>query len=94
MLQFKINCHLILYTLIHSYTHPSTHQKKSNKATTETLREIYAIFHAEEQCHANAEIAQMKRWNILEDGTPKPNKNYARSLNGSTPMLMICLFIY
>ena len=90
MLQFKINCHLILYTLIHSYTH----QKKSNKATTETLHEMYAIFHTEEQCHANAEIAQMKRWNILEDGTPKPNKNYARSLNGSTPMLMICLFIY
>ena len=55
---------------------------------------MYAIFHTEEQCHANAEIAQMKRWNILEDGTPKPNKNYARLLNGSTPMLMICLFIY
>ena len=70
MLQFKINCHLILYTLIHSYTH----QKKSNKATTETLREIYAIFHAEEQCHANAEIEQMKRLNMLEDGTPKPIK--------------------
>ena len=35
----------------------------------------------------------MKRLNMLEDGTPKPNKNYARSLNGSTPMLMICLFI-
>ena len=35
----------------------------------------------------------MKRLNMLEDGTPKPNKNYARLLNGSTPMLMICLFI-
>ena len=23
----------------------------------------------------NAEIAQMKRWNMLEDGTPKSNKN-------------------
>ena len=53
---------------------------------------MYDIFHAEEQCHANAEIEQMKRLNMLEDGTPKPNKNYARSLNGSTPMLMICLF--
>lgn len=47
----------------------------SKKAPTETLREMYAIFHAEEQRHANAEIALMKRWGMLEGDIPKPNKN-------------------
>ncbi len=32
------------------------------KAPTETLRDIYRHFHAEEQKHANAELALMRRW--------------------------------
>lgn len=36
---------------------------------------MYAIFHAEEQRHANAEMALMKRWGMLEGDIPKPNKN-------------------
>ncbi len=47
----------------------------SKKAPNATLREIYAIFHAEEQRHANAEMALMKRWGMLENDIPKPNKN-------------------
>lgn len=47
----------------------------SKKAPNATLKEIYAIFHAEEQRHANAEMALMKRWGMLEDDIPKPNKN-------------------
>ncbi|SEL31392.1 reductase [Acinetobacter sp. DSM 11652] len=47
----------------------------SKKAPTDTLREMYAIFHAEEQRHANAEMALMKRWGMLEGDIPKPNKN-------------------
>lgn len=47
----------------------------SKKAPTETLREMYAIFHAEEQRHANAEMALMKRWGMLDGDIPKPNKN-------------------
>lgn len=47
----------------------------SKNAPTETLREMYAIFHAEEQRHANAEMALMKRWGMLEGDVPKPNKN-------------------
>ncbi|MCS4299251.1 MULTISPECIES: ferritin-like domain-containing protein [Acinetobacter] len=47
----------------------------SKKAPTATLREMYAIFHAEEQRHANAEMALMKRWGMLDGDIPKPNKN-------------------
>lgn len=47
----------------------------SKKAPTETLREMYAIFHAEEQRHANAEMALMKRWGMLDGDIPKPNKS-------------------
>ena len=49
----------------------------SKKAPTDTLKQIYAHFHAEEQRHANAEMALMKRWGMLpEDGSiPKPNNN-------------------
>jgi hypothetical protein len=41
------------------------------------LREIYRYFHAEEQKHANAELALMRRWGMLPDGEamPLPNKN-------------------
>ncbi|MGQ0701086.1 MAG: ferritin-like domain-containing protein [Panacagrimonas sp.] len=48
----------------------------AKKAPTETLREIYRYFHAEEQRHANAEMALMKRWGMLDgDELPEPNIN-------------------
>lgn len=49
----------------------------AKKAPNETLAEIYRYFHAEEQKHANAEMALMKRWGMLDDeGTlPEPNIN-------------------
>ena len=34
----------------------------AKKAPTPTIAEIYWYFHAEEQRHANAELALMKRW--------------------------------
>ncbi|MEV0467424.1 ferritin-like domain-containing protein [Nocardia tengchongensis] len=40
------------------------------------LKEIYRHFHAEEQKHANAELALMRRWGMLDgDSMPVPNKN-------------------
>ena len=48
----------------------------AKKAPTPTLAEIYRYFHAEEQRHANAELALMKRWGMLEKGeVPEPNIN-------------------
>ena len=48
----------------------------AKKAPTDTLREINTNFHAEEQRHANAEMALMKRWGMLEgDEIPEPNIN-------------------
>ncbi|MGH3524755.1 MAG: ferritin-like domain-containing protein [Mycobacterium sp.] len=48
----------------------------TRKAPTATLAEIYRYFHAEEQRHANAELALMKRWGMLDDGElPEPNIN-------------------
>lgn len=48
----------------------------AKKAPNDTLREIYSYFHAEEQRHANAEMALMKRWGMLEgDEIPEPNIN-------------------
>lgn len=48
----------------------------SKKAPTDTLREMYSYFHAEEQRHANAEMALMKRWGMLDgDELPEPNIN-------------------
>lgn len=48
----------------------------AKKAPNDTLKEIYVYFHAEEQRHANAEMALMKRWGMLEDGEmPEPNVN-------------------
>lgn len=44
------------------------------KAPTATIREIYQYFHAEEQKHANAELALMRRWGMLSgDRIPEPN---------------------
>ncbi len=48
----------------------------AKKAPTDTLREIYTYFHAEEQRHANAEMALMRRWGMLEgEELPEPNIN-------------------
>lgn len=46
------------------------------KTDDETLAELYRYFHAEEQRHANAELALMRRWGMLEaDEIPEPNIN-------------------
>ncbi|RZQ65638.1 ferritin-like domain-containing protein [Amycolatopsis suaedae] len=49
----------------------------ATKAPTPEIQEIYRYFHAEEQKHANAELALMKRWGMLDaDGSmPEPNIN-------------------
>ena len=48
----------------------------AKKAPNDTLKEIYTYFHAEEQRHANAEMALMKRWGMLDgDNIPEPSKN-------------------
>lgn len=48
----------------------------AKKAPTPTIAEIYRYFHAEEQRHANAELALMKRWGMLEgDEIPEPSVN-------------------
>ncbi len=54
----------------------------AQKAPTETLKQMYTYFHAEEQRHANAEMALMKRWGMLpEDGSmPQPSKNLLLAL--------------
>src|ERR1700743_812527 len=79
----------------------------AKKAPTPTIGEIYRYFHAEEQRHANAELALMKRWGMLSDGeVPEPNVNIrlaiswrerrgggmARALLGTViPMLEVAL---
>ncbi|MBB4855343.1 hypothetical protein HNP40_002744 [Mycobacteroides chelonae] len=48
----------------------------AKKAADEDLKQIYTYFHAEEQRHANAELALMRRWGMIEPGEmPVPNKN-------------------
>lgn len=49
----------------------------AKNAPTDTLRQMYSYFHAEEQRHANVEMALMKRWGMLEgdDDLPEPNIN-------------------
>lgn len=48
----------------------------AKKAPTPAIAEIYRYFHAEEQRHANAELALMKRWGMLDDDEmPEPNVN-------------------
>lgn len=48
----------------------------AKKAPTPTIAEIYRYFHAEEQRHANAELALLRRWGMLEDGEiPEPSIN-------------------
>lgn len=48
----------------------------ARKAEDPTLKALYTYFHAEEQRHANAEMALMRRWGMLEDDEiPLPNIN-------------------
>lgn len=49
----------------------------ATKAPTPTIQRIYEYFHAEEQKHANAELALMKRWGMLDEegNPPEPNIN-------------------
>ncbi|NNH70327.1 ferritin-like domain-containing protein [Nocardia uniformis] len=48
----------------------------ARKAPEGPLKEIYRYFHAEEQKHANAELALMRRWGMLgKAATPLPNNN-------------------
>ena len=48
----------------------------AKKAPNDTLKEIYVWFHAEEQRHANAEMALMQRWGMLDGSEiPEPNIN-------------------
>ena len=48
----------------------------AKKAPTPTLKSIYEHFHAEEQKHANAELALMRRWGMLDDDEiPAPSVN-------------------
>ena len=48
----------------------------ANKAPNDTLADLYRYFHAEEQRHANAELALMHRWGMITDGeVPEPNIN-------------------
>lgn len=53
----------------------------ARNAPNDTLREIYTYFHAEEQRHANAELALMKRWGMLDgDEIPAPNVNISHAM--------------
>lgn len=46
------------------------------KAPFDELKHIYEYFHAEEQRHANAELALMRRWGMIDDNEmPLPNNN-------------------
>ncbi|KLI06271.1 reductase [Mycolicibacterium conceptionense] len=54
----------------------------AKKAPNPTLKSIYEHFHAEEQKHANAELALMRRWGMLEDDEiPPPNVNVQLVIN-------------
>ena len=48
----------------------------AKKAPFDELKQIYQYFHAEEQRHANAELALMRRWGMVDgDEMPMPNNN-------------------
>lgn len=48
----------------------------AKKAPNDTLKELYVYFHAEEQRHANTEMALMRRWGMLDgEEIPEPNIN-------------------
>jgi len=54
----------------------------AKKAPTPTLKSIYEHFHAEEQKHANAELALMRRWGMLaDDEIPAPSVNVQLVIN-------------
>jgi len=46
----------------------------ARKADDPVLADLYRYFHAEEQRHANVELALMRRWDMLDgDGPPEPD---------------------
>jgi len=46
----------------------------ARKAEDPVLADVYRYFHAEEQRHANAELALMRRWDMLDgDEAPEPD---------------------
>jgi hypothetical protein len=48
----------------------------AKNAPNETLRQLYTYFHAEEQRHANVEMALMQRWGMLDnDEVPEPSRS-------------------
>jgi hypothetical protein len=53
------------------------------KVDDPALKEIYRYFQAEEQRHANAELALMHRWGMLDEGgqIPEPNINIRIVMN-------------
>jgi hypothetical protein len=54
----------------------------AKKAPNPTLKSIYEHFHAEEQKHANAELALMRRWGMLDnDEIPPPSVNVQLVIN-------------
>lgn len=42
----------------------------ARQASDPVLSDLYRYFHAEEQRHANAELALMRRWNMIDGGQP------------------------
>src|SRR3546814_12287872 len=42
----------------------------ARRAQDPTLAELYRYFHAEEQRHANAELALLRRWGMLDGAAP------------------------
>lgn len=54
----------------------------AKQADDPTLATLYRYFHAEEQRHANVEMALMHRWGMLEDGKlPEPNVNLRMAIS-------------
>ncbi|MHB1711375.1 MAG: ferritin-like domain-containing protein, partial [Acidimicrobiales bacterium] len=54
----------------------------AKQADDPTLVELYRYFHAEEQRHANVEMALMQRWGMLEGGKiPEPNINLRMAMS-------------
>ncbi|EUA33322.1 hypothetical protein I553_7732 [Mycobacterium xenopi 4042] len=63
----------------------------AKKAPTPTVAEIYRYFHAEEQRHANAELALMKRWGCSTTARClNPTSTSGWPCSGWTPTPMGC----
>lgn len=72
----------------------------AKQAPDDTLRQIYLLFSAEEQRHASAELALMRRWGMLgDDEIPQPNINlritmrYLDTYGDELPLSHLAAFI-